>query len=87
MSQFTVKKGYRYRCSIRLSWVESFASNEDIAERLVGAGFINVDVTGHDYQREAEGTWPLADASAELPEQIVRVDEINEGGAMAEGGR
>lgn len=78
MAQFTVKKGKRYKCSIELSFLESFAGNEAIAVRLVDAGFINVDVNGDGYEREAEGTWPLDDISAEMPSQITHVEEMTE---------
>ena len=78
MATFTVQKGKRYKCRIELGFLESFVSNEDIGDRLVNAGFTDVDVVGEASEREATGTWRNADATAEMPSQITHVEEIED---------
>lgn len=76
MGAFTVRRGRRYRATISLGLLESFAGNELIAARLRSAGFADVSVIGAGATRHAEGLWPQEDASAELPSQITEVTEI-----------
>jgi hypothetical protein len=76
MTTFTVKESKRYRATLSLGLIERFATNETIAERLRSAGFTDVIVTGAGASRMAEAVWPGADASAELPRQIVDVVEL-----------
>lgn len=71
-----VRRGGRYRARVRLGIFESIASNAAIAEKFVDAGFTVVSVSGSGRDRWAFGTWPGADASAELPEQIKEVVEL-----------
>ena len=73
MTTFTVKESKRYRATLSLGLIERFATNETIAERL---RFTDVIVTGAGASRMAEAVWPGADASAELPRQIVDVVEL-----------
>ena len=76
MATFTVRQGKRYRATISLGWLERWASNDTIAERLRAAGFTDVIVSGSGATRVAEGGWSAADASAEMPAQITQVTEI-----------
>jgi len=76
MATFTVRQGKRYRATISLGSLERWASNDTIAERLRAAGFSEVSVSGSGATRMAEGVWPAADASAEMPSQITQVTEI-----------
>ena len=76
MGTFTVRRGRRYRATISLGLLESFAGNELIAERLNEAGFTDVTVGGSGTNRVAEAIWPNEDATAELPAQISTVTEI-----------
>ena len=76
MAGFTVHQGKRYRATISLGMLERFASNNIIAGRLRTAGFTDVTVTGAGSTRGAEALWPAADATAELPKQILEVVEI-----------
>jgi hypothetical protein len=76
MAHFTVRRGKRYRATIALGWVESFAGNDTIAERLRAAGFADVSVTGTGGRRIAEAQWPGPDATAEMPPQVAEVTEI-----------
>ena len=76
MATFTVHQGRRYRATIALGFLERLASNEMIADRLRQAGFAEVCVSGSGATRTAEGLWPGADASAEMPAQIVSVAEV-----------
>jgi hypothetical protein len=73
---FTVRRGRRYRATISLGLIESFAGNELIADKLRGAGFEEVSVSGSGTMRTAEGLWPNEDATAQMPEQITAVTEI-----------
>ena len=75
MSNFTVRRGQRYRATIRLGLFEQLADNETIAERLREAGFSDVAVSGSGITRTAEALWPNSDTSAPLPPQIVAVTE------------
>ena len=75
MAIFTVREGKRYKATITLGWLERFASNEMIADKLRDAGFSNVKVQGSGGERTAEGLWAKSDASAEMPSQISKVVE------------
>jgi hypothetical protein len=76
MGVFTVRLGRRYRATISLGLVESFASNEMVADRLSAAGFAEISVHGSGRTRYAEARWPKDDATAEMPAQISDVTEI-----------
>ncbi|MFA5898791.1 MAG: hypothetical protein WC829_06720 [Hyphomicrobium sp.] len=76
MSIFTVRQGRRYRASIALGLLERLAGNDVIAERLRDAGFTDVNVTGSGAERLAVALWPSEDATAEMPNQIKAVTEI-----------
>ena len=76
MTEFTVRKGKRYRASIRLGLLEQIADNRLIASKLEQAGFSDVTVSGSGASRTAEGLWPNEDASASLPAQVHSVEEI-----------
>ena len=76
MATFTVHQGRRYQATIALGFLERLASNEMIADRLRQAGFAEVRVSGSGATRTAEGLWPSADATAEMPAQIVSVAEV-----------
>jgi hypothetical protein len=75
VSNFTVRRGRRYRATIELGLLEQLADNETIAERLRAAGFADVAVAGSGATRTAEALWPKSDASAALPPQITEVTE------------
>lgn len=77
MAVFTVRQGRRYKATISLGMLESFAGNDMIAARLQEAGFAEISVEGSGPTRHAEGLWPNGDASAELPAQITAVTEID----------
>lgn len=76
MATFTVQQGKRYRATIKLGWLESWADNETIAGKLREAGFTEVVVSGNGYERTAEALWPKESASAEMPPQITKVIEV-----------
>ena len=76
MSTFTVRQGKRYRATISLGMLQSFADNDLIAGKLIEAGFADVDVSGSGGTRVAEGRWSLADATAPLPSEVVEIIEI-----------
>ena len=85
MAKFTVRKGRRYRATIRLTGLKRLASNETVAGVLRSAGFAEVRVEGSGGTRYAEALWPKADASADLPPEVVNPEEI--AAAMAAGAR
>jgi hypothetical protein len=58
MATFTVRQGKRYRATITLGWLERWASNEMIADKLHDAGFTDVKVEGSGGTRQAEALWP-----------------------------
>ena len=76
MGIFTVKRGRRYRATISLGLLESLAGNDMIADRLRTAGFADISIKGSGSKRQAEALWPHDDATAEMPEQISAVTEI-----------
>jgi hypothetical protein len=76
MAKFTVHLGQRYRATIKLGFVESWASNETVADYIRKAGFAQVKVTGSGRKREATGLWLLPDATAEVPDEVIAVDQI-----------
>lgn len=72
----TVLQGHRYRAHLSLGWLERVASNDTIRAKLEEAGFVGVVVEGSGGSRWAFGTWPDVDATAEMPEEIDRVEDI-----------
>ena len=76
MAKFTVHQGKRYHATIVLSGLESWAGNETIADRLRGAGFAEVVVSGSGGTRVADALWPGPDTTAEMPSQIRDVKEM-----------
>jgi hypothetical protein len=85
MAKFTVRKGRRYRATIRLTGLKRLASNDTVAGVLRSAGFAEVRVEGSGGTRYAEALWPKADISADIPPEIVKVEEIE--AAIAAGAR
>jgi hypothetical protein len=82
MAVFTVRQGGRYRATLTLGWLERWASNDLIAEKLRAAGFSDITVAGSGWTRIAEASWPGPDATAEMPSQITEVTDLT-GGAVA----
>jgi hypothetical protein len=78
--KFTVRQGKIYKATISLGFLEQMASNDMIADMLKKAGFANVKVTGDGSTRHAEAKWTTADASADLPSQIVSATEVADAG-------
>jgi hypothetical protein len=76
MPTFTVRQGRRYQAIITLGMLQRLASNETIGDKFRGLGFTEVVVIGSGSARTVEGLWPLADATASLPEEITAVREM-----------
>ena len=76
MATFTVQQGKRYRATITLGWLERWAGNETIAEKLRAAGFSEVSVPGSGGTRVAEALWAGPDADGDMPAQVTGVIEI-----------
>ena len=75
-ANFTVHHGRRYRATVLLGGLEQFASNDQIAGRLIQVGFIDVAVTGSGGTRQAEGTWSGGDTMAELDPHLRQIVEL-----------
>jgi len=73
----TVQRGHRYRALIRVPWPKSMAATASVVrDRLADAGFDPVTVRalgGGKY--EAEGTWPLPDASHDV-DYVEQFDDL-----------
>lgn len=54
MPTFTVRRGRRYRATISLGMLQSFANNETIGDRFRALGFTEVSVIGQGDTRTAE---------------------------------
>jgi hypothetical protein len=76
MAKFTVRKGRRYRATIGLTGLKRLASNETIAEVLRKVGFTEVRVEGSGRTRYATALWPKADATADIPPEVEKVEEM-----------
>jgi hypothetical protein len=76
MALYTVRKGKHYQATITLGLLQSVASNDMVADRFREAGFTEVEVTGSGRTRIGQGLWPHDDASAEIPNEVISVDEI-----------
>ena len=68
-----LKQGMLYQADVTLSFLESMASNNIIADKLRLAGFSNVIVTGKGNTRNATGYWNLPSQKVELPKQVSNV--------------
>lgn len=75
---FRVKRGGQYRAVLRLTGMETWASNEYVANEFRKAGFSNVVVTGGNTLRAVVGWWHHADADAPLPAQVIEVKALFE---------
>lgn len=67
-------KGVKYKAAIKLSFLESVASNEVIRQKLIAAGFANVVVLGSGSERTATGIWPKESIAADIPTQIKKIE-------------
>ena len=76
MASYTVHKGRRYRATITLGFFQRLASNDTVAGKFREVGFTEVDVSGSGRNRLGQALWPLADASAEIPDEVTSVSEI-----------
>lgn len=76
MAKYTVRKGRRYRATIKLPGLKRLASNETVRV-LRAAGFAEVKVEGSGGSRYAQALWPRADATADIPPEVVKVEEID----------
>jgi hypothetical protein len=72
MTDFTVKQGHKYSAEIDLSWLESFATDDTIAERFKALGFENVVVVGSGQVRFARGSWDKPDATVDVTDPHLR---------------
>lgn len=61
---------------IKLSGIETWASDQDIISKLEEAGFSNVSCYSiSDNLRIATAIWPKASMTGEMPEQVVYIEE------------
>lgn len=72
-----LKQNQRYQATVQLSGIELFASNTDIVNEFMKAGFSEVVVTGSGRQRQAVGRWPKDSISnAPIPKQVTNIKEV-----------
>jgi hypothetical protein len=76
MAVYTVRKGARYRATIRLGFFQGMASNQQVADRFTEVGFTDVNVTGNGRNRIGTALWSRPDASAEVPDEITSIEVI-----------
>ena len=76
MAIYTVCKGKRYRATITLGFFQRLASNETVADKFREVGFTDVEVSGSGRNRLGKGLWPQEDATAEIPDEITSISEI-----------
>ena len=76
MANFTVRKGRRYRATIKLTGLKRLASNETIAGVFEKVGFAEVRVEGSGGTRYATSLWPKADATADIPPEVEKIEEM-----------
>ncbi len=70
MSEFTVENGKSYRATITLGLLQSVASNEMVADKLIEAGFTDVSVTGSGRTRIATARWENDTVTGAIPKEI-----------------
>ena len=63
-------KGTRYWAKLELGMLESFASNEQVAEKFTELGFTEVKATGSDDARVVKGIWNKESTTVEVPAQV-----------------
>ena len=76
MARFTVQNGKRYQATIDLGLVQRLASNDMMADKFREAGFTDVSVTGAGSTRIATGSWSDEDTSAEIPDEVAHIEQI-----------
>lgn len=74
--KYSITTGTRYRALIALGFFEKYAGNDTIAAKLRDAGFVDVIVTGSGSGRVATGEWGGASQTADLPDQIQKVEVL-----------
>ena len=68
---YTLQRGRRYRATLALGFLESFAGNATIAARFMALGFSDVKVAGEGATRYAEGVWNAEETTLSvLPPQV-----------------
>ena len=65
----------RYKASLKLSFIESIASNEILAKKLTDLGFSEVVITGTGAQRSATGLWTGTTMEVAIPHQVKTVEK------------
>lgn len=76
MADFTVEKGKRYKATITLGMLQSFATNEMVADKLKETGFTDVSVTGSGKTRIAIGVWDRDTVSGAIPDEISEITMV-----------
>lgn len=69
--------GRRYQATITLTGFQTWASNDQVAEKFSELGFRHVVVTGDGDERVATGVWGQKDQDVDISDQpISNVQEI-----------
>jgi hypothetical protein len=64
---FPLRTNMRYRATVTLSGIESWASNDQIADKFRDLGFKDPKVSGNWGVRKGEAVWPGEQRLVELP--------------------
>lgn len=73
---YALRQGKKYRATITLQGLDSWAGNDTVAEKLTEAGFKEVKITGDGYVRKGEGRWGKPDTTAEVDPRLSEITEI-----------
>lgn len=67
----------KYQATVKLSFLESLATNQMIAEKFAAVGFKNVLVTGSGQQRKATGLWTEKTQEVKtIPAQVSNIVKV-----------
>jgi hypothetical protein len=73
--QLTQNKNYHAQIELK-GFIETIAPNTMVVQKLIDAGFTDVQVTGTGKYRYATGKWTKPTQKVQLPEQIKNVTEV-----------
>lgn len=72
-----LEQNTRYKATVRLSFLESIATNDIIAGKITTAGFTDVVVGGAGSTRTVHGTWPKATQEVKnIPTQLQNIQKL-----------
>lgn len=75
---YKIVNGKYYSANVTLNWIQSMATNEQVAEYFIGLSFEDVVVEGGGDYRSIRGRWNGPTQEFDLPEEISNFKEITE---------